>query len=426
MRNVEPVPISGMGCISAAGTNLHAALGTLDRGCIATTAPPFAVDKPCPVFAASLPPQISHWQNPEYCPASRTTLQKCNRTVHLGVYAAIQALQQAGITRADAARLRIGVCIGTSVGASLDFLSWYRQWYTTQHSTSATGHGLLLSPAEQEQIQEELRVFAHSNPALATAELFGFSGPAVTVTNACSSGTDAIGIAAQWIRSGVCDIALAGGADALSYITFLGFQSLKLISSTPCKPFDLHRNGLNLGEGAAMVVLENKNSQTRRGALPLGCVVGYGTCTDAHHLTSPHPEGQGLARALKQALAQAEAKREHICFINAHGTGTPNNDAAEGSFFRKELPGIPFLGTKGGTGHTLGAAGALEAVFTLAHLARQHLPASLGFSRLDPDIGLVPVTAPTAITGSYALSQSLAFGGNNSILLLGRGEAACA
>jgi 3-oxoacyl-[acyl-carrier-protein] synthase-1/3-oxoacyl-[acyl-carrier-protein] synthase II len=153
-----------------------------------------------------------------------------------------------------------------------------------------------------------------------------------------------------------------------------------------------------------------------------GYVRGYGTATDAHHLTAPHPEARGLRKALSDSLAQAGADGRAVAFINAHGTATPTNDAAEGAFFRRLFPLTPFIATKGCTGHTLGAAGAVEAVFTLAHLAGGRLPASPGFAEPDPDIGVAPVRTPTNLDGELALSQSLAFGGNNSILLLGKGE----
>jgi 3-oxoacyl-(acyl-carrier-protein) synthase len=153
-----------------------------------------------------------------------------------------------------------------------------------------------------------------------------------------------------------------------------------------------------------------------------GYVLGYGTCADAHHLTAPHPEAVGLRIAASRALEQAGRKPEQVAFINAHGTATLSNDAAEGYFFRLVFPQTPFLSTKGCTGHTLGAAGAMESIFTLAHLERGLLPASPGFRSQDPLIGLSPVSAPLAVKGNAAISQSLAFGGNNSVLVLGRGE----
>lgn len=426
MHKVEPVAISGMGCISAAGMNLAETLAALDRGNVHPQSPPFSVAVAHPVFVAPLPVQVSSWGGSLPWPVQLGDLQQCNRTVHLAAHAASQALHQAGLTLANVAPLRVGVCIGTSVGASLDFFSWYVQWHKQQRAPHAGQGEHTFSPILHEQIVAELQAFAHSNPALAIAELFGFSGPVATVTNACSSGTDAIGIAAQWVRSGACDIALAGGADALAFITYLGFQSLQLMSKAPCTPFDSNRSGLSLGEGAGMVVLENEQLLRRRNRPTLGAVAGYGTCTDAFHLTAPHPEGLGLGKALQQALAQAGVSHKHIAFINAHGTATPTNDKAEGAFFQQEFAGTPFVATKGSTGHTLGAAGALEAVFTIAHLARQQLPASQGFTTADASMGVAPVACSTPASGTLGMSQSLAFGGNNSILLLSRGEASCA
>ena len=160
-------------------------------------------------------------------------------------------------------------------------------------------------------------------------------------------------------------------------MTYLGFGSLKLLSPELCRPFDNSRAGLNLGEGAAVLVLESDARAEDRKCV--GRVLGYGTATDAYHLTAPHPESRGLYRALEQALAQASATGRDIAFINAHGTATPTNDLAEARFFRTAFPETPFVATKGGTGHTLGAAGAVEAVFTVKHLERGLLPASIGF-----------------------------------------------
>jgi 3-oxoacyl-(acyl-carrier-protein) synthase len=243
-----------------------------------------------------------------------------------------------------------------------------------------------------------------------------------TVTNACSSGADALGLGAAWIRSGICDAVLAGGADALSPISYAGFSALRLPSPDPCRPFDARRSGLTLGEGAGFLVLESESSRRARKVSARAFLAGYGTCTDAYHLTAPHPEGRGLLLAVRQAFAQARASWKDIAFINAHGTATETNDAAEGAFFRRCCPSIPFVATKGLTGHTLGAAGAMEAIFTLEHLKAGEIPPSPRFSEADPAIGTAPVSRSTPVRGRMALSQSLAFGGNNSVLIIARGD----
>ncbi|HEY5672135.1 MAG TPA: beta-ketoacyl synthase N-terminal-like domain-containing protein, partial [Malonomonas sp.] len=236
--------------------------------------------------------------------------------------------------------------------------------------------------------------------------------------NACSSGTDAIGLGAAWIRSGRCDIVLAGGADELCRVTYNGFASLMIADSEPVRPFDGRRKGLNLGEGAGMLVLESDELLARRNKSPRGYLLGYGSATDAHHLTAPHPDGAGLRRALAEALQTAGVTSAQIAFINAHGTGTPDNDKVESRVLADCFPGVPFVSTKAYTGHCLGAAGGIEAALTLICLEQQKLPANAGFAVPDPQLPIQPVAQLTPLSGKIALSESLAFGGNNSAVII--------
>jgi len=264
--------------------------------------------------------------------------------------------------------------------------------------------------------------FLRSNPADLIAREFGLSGPCQTVVNACSSGTDAVGIGASWIESGLCDAVIAGGTDELCHVTYNGFVSLLITDDSPCRPFDRDRKGLNLGEGAAMLILESEHLCRQRRKTPRARFLGYASASDGHHLTAPHPEGEGLKRALLEALRFARREPRDIAFVNAHGTATFDNDKVEGKVLREVLPGVPFFSTKGYTGHTLGAAGAIEAAFTVACLERGLVPGSAGFENPDPQIDLSPVTAVTRIAGQTAVSQSLAFGGSNGVLVVGRTE----
>ena len=399
IARAAPVAVTGMGCVSAAGLTLAENLASLDAGFRAPQPPTlFHTEKPVPVFTAAIPPFENFPPLPD-----ASALVEFSRTVRLAAHAAGEALADAGLDPATLPGMRVGICIGSSVGPALDFYDYYAE--------NRSGKAASL---------DAIHRYRRSNPSLALARLLDADGPAQTVANACSSGADAIGLGAEWIRRGLCDVALCGGADALAQVIYYGFSSLQLLSPDPCLPFDRGRAGLNLGEGAGIFVLE---SETRlKGKAPRGFVLGYGTCTDAWHLTAPHPEARGLISALDQALVQAGASEADIAFINAHGTATPTNDAAEGKFFKARFPGTPFVATKGCTGHTLGAAGGVEAVFTLAHLNRGSLPASPGFTEPDPEIGVSPVSFPTEVAGKIAMSQSLAFGGNNSVLLLGGGE----
>jgi 3-oxoacyl-[acyl-carrier-protein] synthase II len=251
--------------------------------------------------------------------------------------------------------------------------------------------------------------------------LLGAGGPRMTIVNACSSGTDAIGVAAQWINAGLCDMAVAGGADELNRVALAGFWSLGVMSSRPCAPFDRDRAGLNLGEGAGMVVLESADHAERRGKKHEFEVAGFGAGCDAHHLTAPHPEGRGLETAIRTALSRANVEDSRVAFINAHGTATHDNDRAEAKTIARVFGvNTPVVSTKGYTGHTLGAAGGLEAVFTVLGLRQQWIPRCAGFETPDLNIPIVPTRQKTVITGDCALSTSLAFGGNNAALLIRR------
>jgi len=327
------------------------------------------------------------------------------RTAALGLHAARQAVADAGFAADELRELRVGVCMGTTVGSAFNNESFCRDYRSG------------VDP-DLEPIWRIMR----SNPAEAIAREFGLNGPCQTVVNACASGTDAVGLAASWIRGGICDVVLAGGADELGRITYNGFASLMITDPSPCRPFDRNRAGLNLGEGAAVLVLESDAVRARRRAKARSFLVGYGSACDAHHLTAPHPEGEGLRRAIAEALSCCGTAPADIAFVNAHGTGTPDNDRVESRVLADLLPQVPFLSTKGYTGHTLGAAGAIEAVFTVACLERSQIPANVGFQEADPDLGGTPVRQKVPTNGSIALSESLAFGGSNSVIVLAKGE----
>ena len=223
----------------------------------------------------------------------------------------------------------------------------------------------------------------------------------------------------NWLRAGLCDLAIAGGADELNRIPLAGFNSLGIMSDQPCRPFDKDRNGLNLGEGAGVMILENSDRAAGRRRDPALTLAGYGTACDGYHMTAPRPDGMGLKLAIRHALRQAGLEPEDIAFVNSHGTATMDNDRVEGKVLSEIFDrALPFCSTKGYTGHTLGAAGGLEAVFTALGLEIGWIPKSLGFSVPDPDIPARPVTKKTEINGTAALSTSLAFGGSNSAVII--------
>ena len=261
--------------------------------------------------------------------------------------------------------------------------------------------------------------------ALALANAFGFSGPITIIANACASGANAIGHAWELLRRGTCQRAFAGGYDALSQLVFAGFDSLQALSPTQCRPFDAHRDGLALGEGAAMLAMETLEFARQRDAHVLGEIVGYGAALDIHHLTQPHPQGNAAVTSMTTATRVAGLCPRDIGYINAHGTGTPLNDSAEANAIRlwagKHVSDIPVSSTKSSVGHLLGAAGAVETVVCLMAMREQWLPPTSTLQVPDPECAFPLVQKPTAKQKvEHALTNSFGFGGANATLVLRR------
>ena len=396
----QGLPVTGIGCITAVGRNLDENLAGLFAG-LRRMGPSARVrsthEVRYPVFEIddSVLPE-GYAEGPE-----------CLRCGGLALVAAREAIQSACLLAADLKLRRVGVCIGTTVGSAMNNETFYRGFRDGKRPD-----------------MDAIADFLQANPSSVVARELELNGPCQTVTNACSSGTVAVGQAAEWIRAGICDIAIAGGADALCRTVYNGFAALQIMDKEPVRPFDARRCGLNLGEGAGLLVLESAASQAARGVPAVGRLVGYGNACDAFHISAPHPDGDGLRTAIETAMRQAGLASSDLAFINAHGTGTPENDRVEGQLYPDLLPDVPFLSTKGYTGHTLGASGGVEAAFSLACLNAGMLPASIGFAEPDPGFPGRPVRTNTPITGAAALSSSLAFGGNNAVIVLAKGERA--
>lgn len=307
-------------------------------------------------------------------------------TLTLARQAAAEAMAHAGWGSLAGA----GVVVGTTSGTALHFLESYRN---KKHGSDCDD-------------------FLSSNPALALARELEATGPVLTLSNACASGTDALGLAMDMIHCGQVERMLCGGADAFSLVAHTGFARMLLYDKELCRPFDVTRKGLNLGEGAAFFCLE------RNAARPVGHFLGYGSQTDAWHLTAPHPEGKGIRNAIREAVTRSGLDAADLAFINAHATGTGENDRIEGRALLEETPGVPIWASKGQTGHALGAAGAMEAALSLLALQKGMIPASQGFTVVDPDIGILPTTQVLTVAGKAALSTSLGFGGSNSALIV--------
>jgi len=248
----------------------------------------------------------------------------------------------------------------------------------------------------------------------------GWAVPAQIIANACASGTNAIGHAFQLVRAGLHRRVLCGGYDAISELVFAGFDSLQAATSEKVRPFDRRRTGLVLGEGAAMLALEEMDSAMRRGAPILGEVTGYGIATDNFHLTQPHPSGIGPRLAMERALADARRGAGEIGYINAHGTATTFNDATEGVAIAQLFgPRVPVSSTKSMMGHSLGAAGAIEAVFTLLALRGKFLPPNINYAEPDPAFAIeIVANQARPADARRAISNSFGFGGTNASLVL--------
>ena len=252
-----------------------------------------------------------------------------------------------------------------------------------------------------------------------TAQRFGKFAFVTTLSTACSSAANAIILGANMIRCGEADIVVVGGSECITKFHLNGFNSLMILDTEPCRPFDATRNGLNLGEGAAYLVLESEESALKRGVKPQALLSGYGNACDAFHQTASSPDGEGAYRAMSEALVLAGLHPADIDYINAHGTGTPNNDLSESQamirLFGNTIPSVS--STKPFTGHTTSASGSIEAVFCILALQNGFLPVNLNWSQAMED-GIVPVSQPTKKALKHVLCNAFGFGGNDSSLLI--------
>ena len=315
----------------------------------------------------------------------------------------------------DRCRERTGVFFGSSAGGMLE-----SEWFFEAHLRRGTRYARRGLVASQQ----------FNGPGDAVARAIGVGGHVETISSACASAAMAIGNALHALRRGDVEVALAGGSDALCQLTYAGFNALRSVDEAPSRPFRKDRMGLSLGEGAGVLVLESAAHAERRGARPIAILAGEASTCDAHHMTAPLADGSGASDAIRLALADAGVAAEDVDFVNAHGTGTPLNDAAEAAALRAvfgaRVRSIPVTSTKALIGHLLGSAGAVEAVATVLGLARREVHPMPDVGALDPELGLdlvlgVPRALPRA---ACAISTSLAFGGANAVLVFTRSEAA--
>jgi 3-oxoacyl-[acyl-carrier-protein] synthase II len=288
------------------------------------------------------------------------------------------------------------VVMGTTSGEMLLGEQFYRAMVSGSQMRSAT---------------RRVRAYVPHEPVMQAMSVFHFDSPMRIVSNACASGTNALGLACQMIRAGAARRVLAGGYDVLSELVFAGFDCLRASTAEKCRPFDANRTGLALGEGAAIFCLE-------RGDAGL-CLTGYGSAADTHHLTQPHPSGCGPSQAMRRALQTANADPASVDYINAHGTGTPLNDSSEARAILELCPRAPVSSTKSMTGHALGAAGAIEAAFCCVALREGFLPANINFAQSEFPLDIVANEVRDA-RPRRIISNSFGFGGANASVVIER------
>jgi len=328
------------------------------------------------------------------------------RADRLGLAAAREALADAVLSARD--RAETALVVGAVGGGMFEGEEWY--WEETRSGR----------PSPRITALRSILPCTH-------AETLGFrlglGGPKETVVMACASGAAAIALGADLIREGAASCALVGGVDALTRICFMGFNALRLLDPEPCRPFDRDRKGMSIGEAAAFLVLEDAERCRARGARHHGELLGAAVTTDAHHVTAPHPEGEGMVRAMTQALHNARVAPDDIGYVNAHGTGTLQNDRTEALALARVFGAGRVLvsSTKSLVGHTMAAAGSLEAVATLLTLQHGLVPPTAHLEHVDPEIPFdcVPRVAREAPL-ERALSNSFGFGGQNVSLIFGR------
>ena len=406
LRAITPLALCAFTASTAAGVGLPAltvavreqrsGLGANPPSADHPTALPAFVGRIAALDAACLPATLAAWD----CRATRLAW--------LGLHtdgfaaAAADAVQRHGATR-------VGLVLGTSASTIAASEQAYRHLGPDGGFPPALQLRALHSP--------------HAVTAFCALQL-GITGPAVTVSTACSSSARAFGQAERWLRLGLVDAVVVGGVDALCDSVLYGFHALGLVSPEACRPFDAARRGISVGEAAGFALLER---QSAGAPAPLQ-LLGYGEANDAHHMSSPHPQGLGAELSLDQALARAGLQAQDIQHLNLHGTGTAQNDAVEAALVaRRYAATVHASATKGLTGHTMGAAGIVEAVLCLLALRDGCCPGSAQVQAPDPALGERFAgqlqLLPRHCTPVLAASHSFGFGGNNAVLLFGAGTA---
>lgn len=403
-RKRHRVVITGMGIICGLGDDLEGVWSKLCNGeCAIRPVKSFDASG----FRSRLAAEVAELPAPPR--QLRHNPRRLSRTDLLTLHAAGRALSAAGLL--DTPEIdSVGIYCGGGSGG-MRSIEIYRR---------AVHEGRRPSPSL-------LFPFALNTSTDLIAEAWKLGGSRMTVSTVCTSSTNALGMALRAVRYGRAKAVLAGGGDGLCELTFAGFNSMRAVDSEPCRPFDEHRKGLSLGEGAAFLVVEDLHSARERGATPLAEFAGYGHCSEAYHITAPDTTGKEVARTIRLALADARLAPEDVGHVNAHGTATPYNDVAESRGIETALGRharhIPICSVKSMVGHCLGAAGAVEAVATVRTLQTGWVPPTIHYETPDPDCALdyVP-NKGRRVNPHTAISTNFAFGGNNAALVFRRWE----
>ncbi|MEV6687128.1 beta-ketoacyl-[acyl-carrier-protein] synthase family protein [Streptomyces sp. NPDC051130] len=400
MNARSPAVVTGIGLVTPGGCDRDTTWSAVLDG-RGTCAPDPSLDG-LPVSVSCRVPELDH-------PVLRRRGSgRLDRVDRLALAAVAQALDHAGLDPQQWDAGRVAVVTGGGLGGLL-----------TQDQALAR-----LADRGPEFVSPYFLTGYLINMACANIALwFGTTGPALSTSTACASGTTALGLARDLLATGQCDIALVCGAEsAITRLMVAGFTQIGALSGTGSRPFDTARDGFVIAEGAGALVLERPEHAAARAARPLARLIGYAASTDAHHLVAPHPEGRGAEQAVRAALADAGVAPGDIGHVNAHGTATRQNDDIEAGVLRRVFPHRPpVTSAKGALGHTLGAAGAIEAALTVLALAEDTVPPTAGLS--EPGAGMeidVVSGSPRGHAGEIAVSNSFGFGGHNAVAVLAR------
>ena len=395
------IAITGMGIFCSIGKNVEEFLRSMRAGRSSIgQISLFDTSK----YPSKIGAQIRDYQSEVFF--GKKELKRLSRTDQFALIAAKEAVKDSGINAY--ASEEIGICLGAGAGGMFEGEAYHREVLLKGKSKAS-----LLLP------------FIPSFTANRLAQRFRFSGPIATITTACSSSATSIGYGADLIRNGKAKAVLCGGSDALSELTFGGFNSLRATDPSPCKPFDKRRAGLSLGEGAAILVLEGFDEAMKRGARIYAEFLGYGIGGEAYHITAPEPAGAAEARITGKALEESGIKPSEVDYINAHGTGTPLNDKVETlsikKVFAERAYSIPVSSIKSMVGHCLGSAGAIEAVASILSIVHGFVPPTVNHQEGDEDCDLDYVPGKSReVNVKVVLSNSFAFGGNCTTLVFGK------